>query len=83
MANTKIPKKISFEEALSQLESVVNKLETGDLPLEEALEVFNQGVELSKVCVNKLDTAKQKIEKVLESEDGESYTLKPFEELEQ
>ena len=46
--------KLSFEEAISQLEHLVSKLEQGDVPLEEAISYFKEGMELSKLCDEKL-----------------------------
>ena len=51
----------NFEEALSALESRVRKLEAGELPLEEALGLFEEGIELTRECHEKLDAADQKI----------------------
>ena len=56
MAAKKIAKNIKFEDALSELEQQVKLLESGELPLEEALDIFRYGVELSKVCTSKLET---------------------------
>jgi exodeoxyribonuclease VII small subunit len=55
------PKNRSFEEALSALENRVRKLEAGELPLEEALGLFEEGIELTRECHEKLDAADQKI----------------------
>ena len=49
MAGKKTSKNIKFEEALAELESVVDKLQNGDLPLENAIEEFQRGTELSKI----------------------------------
>ena len=46
---------VPFEEALKQLEAIVSRLEIGDLPLEEALSVFEEGVRLTKVCSQRLN----------------------------
>jgi exodeoxyribonuclease VII small subunit len=51
----------NFEEALSALEDRVRKLEAGELPLEEALGLFEEGIELTRECHEKLDAADQKI----------------------
>jgi exodeoxyribonuclease VII small subunit len=51
----------SFEEALEALESRVRKLEAGEMPLEEALGLFEEGIELTRECHEKLDAADQKI----------------------
>lgn len=55
------PKNRNFEEALSALENRVRKLEAGELPLEEALGLFEEGIELTRECHEKLDAADQKI----------------------
>ena len=51
-----------FETALQRLEEIVKKLETGDLPLASALELFEEGVTLSRFCHTKLDEAERKVE---------------------
>ncbi len=51
----------SFEQALEALEDRVRKLEAGELPLEEALSLFEEGIELTRECHEKLDAADQKI----------------------
>ncbi|MCQ2373057.1 MAG: exodeoxyribonuclease VII small subunit [Phascolarctobacterium sp.] len=81
MAAKKIAKNIKFEEALTELEEQVRLLESGDLPLEEALEVYKYGIELSKLCVGKLNTVKQEVEKLV-VENEEEYTTEPFKDLE-
>lgn len=81
MAAKKIAKNIKFEEALTELEEQVRLLESGDLPLEEALEVYKYGIELSKLCVGKLNTVKQEVEKLVDNGDG-TYTTEPFKDLE-
>ena len=55
-------KKMSFEESITKLESITNKLEAGNIPLEEALDLFQEGIELSKFCEKKLTEVEQKIE---------------------
>ena len=67
---------ISFEQAMDKLETVVQQLESGDVPLEKAIELFQQGMELAKVCSGKLDQIERKIEVLVE--DGGSFTAKPF-----
>lgn len=56
---------ISFEEALAQLEEIVHRLETGRVKLEEAVAAYEKGVALKKVCEEKLQTAKARIEKLV------------------
>jgi exodeoxyribonuclease VII small subunit len=54
-----------FERSLSELESLVERLERGDLPLEEALQTFERGVELTRHCQTSLKAAQQKVEILL------------------
>jgi exodeoxyribonuclease VII small subunit len=68
----------SFEEALQELEGIVNRLEQGDLPLEEALQFFEDGVKLSRYCHTKLDEAQKRVEILLKDESGK-VTAQPFE----
>ena len=56
---------ISFEDALAQLEEIVHQLETGHVKLEEAVEAYEKGVALKKICEEKLQTAKAKIDKLI------------------
>lgn len=60
----------TFEESLKELESISAKLESQDLPLDEAIELFERGIKLSKECALKLESAKQKIELI--TSDGSS-----------
>jgi exodeoxyribonuclease VII small subunit len=64
-------KKKSFEEAIKELEEVVSKLERGELPLDESIDYFQKGIELSKYCNTKLDEVEKKISIVIEDESGE------------
>ena len=59
---------LSFEAAMERLESVVEKLEMGEVPLEEAIALFQEGMELSRVCNQKLTDVEQKIEMLMEKE---------------
>jgi exodeoxyribonuclease VII small subunit len=61
---------ISFEQALERLESIVAKLENGDVPLEAAIELFQEGMKLSQLCGGKLEQVESKIELLMESEQG-------------
>ncbi len=70
-------KELGFEESLSALEKVVAQLESGDLPLERALEIFEDGVGLARRCQSQLEEAERKVE-VLLRERGEIKTV-PFE----
>jgi len=70
---------IKFEDALKKLEKIVESLEDGDLPLDEALEKYEEGIRLSKACAKKLEVARKKVEILLKNEDG-SVELKEFDE---
>jgi len=59
-----------FEEALERLEFIVQELERGDQTLEESLQLFEEGVRLSRLCARLLDEAEGRIEKLLEGSDG-------------
>ena len=72
-------KKENFEEALQKLEAIVAKMEEGDLPLEEALKAFEEGVRLARVCTGKLDEAERKVEKLIRDQAGKIQTT-PFSE---
>jgi exodeoxyribonuclease VII small subunit len=65
-----------FEQALAELEAVVERLERGDLPLEEALSVFERGVELTRHCQSALKAAQQRVEVLIKRED--QVQVEPF-----
>ena len=69
------PKK--FEDALTRLEEIVRNLESGDLTLEESLENFEEGMKLTKLCNDRLDSAQKKIETLLKDHQG-NLAKKPF-----
>jgi exodeoxyribonuclease VII small subunit len=70
---TAMPKE-RFEDALNKLEKIVSKLEEGDIPLEESLKLFEEGIRLSRFCNQKLDEAEKKVEILVKGKDG---MLKP------
>ena len=72
-------KKENFEEALQKLEVIVSQMEEGDLPLEEALKAFEEGVRLAKFCTKKLDEAERKVEKLIRDQEGRLQSI-PFSE---
>ena len=55
---------LSFEQALSELESIVERLETGDVALEESIEIYQRGAQLRAYCDEKLKSAQARIEKI-------------------
>jgi exodeoxyribonuclease VII small subunit len=71
--------KETFESSLKELESIVNKLEKGELSLEESLKLYEQGIKLVKFCSSQLDAAEKKIEILQKELNGQMKTV-PFEE---
>ncbi|HDX9587836.1 TPA: exodeoxyribonuclease VII small subunit [Bacillus pseudomycoides] len=69
--------KVSFEEAIAKLEQIVSKLEQGDVPLEEAISYFKEGMELSKLCDEKLKDVQEQMAVIL----GENGELRSFSTL--
>jgi len=65
-----------FEKALARLEEIVQKLEEGDMTLEDSLKAFEEGVKLSRFLAKKLDEAERKVEILLADEKG--MTTEPF-----
>ena len=74
----KIPKSTRFEDALAELETIVQTLEKGEQSLEQSLEQFERGVSLSRFCQQSLDTAEQKV-KILLADDDDDAELETFE----
>ncbi len=71
-----VKKAVRFEDSLAELEQLVERMEQGNLPLEESLKLFERGVQLTRSCQKALKEAEQKVQILLE-ENGES-TLQPF-----
>ncbi len=65
---------ISFEEAMKQLEEIVDKLEEGDVPLEKAINYYQEGMKLSKLCSDKLESVEAQMEQIV-NEQGEAQPL--------
>lgn len=63
-------KETSFERAIAELEEIVKKLEKGELTLDESIECFQRGVELTKYCSRRLDEAERSITMLVEGENG-------------
>jgi exodeoxyribonuclease VII small subunit len=70
---------IKFEEALKKLEKIVDDLEKGDLSLDEALKKYQEGIELSRQCSQRLENAKKKIDVLAKNKKGD-FELKPLDE---
>lgn len=69
-------KPLHFEESLAELEQLVERMEQGNLPLEESLKLFERGVQLTRTCQGALRDAEQKVRILLE--DNGEPSLKPF-----
>jgi exodeoxyribonuclease VII small subunit len=74
MSEPKSKEETTFEQAMEQLEVIVEKLEEGDVPLEKAISLYQEGMKLSNVCHDKLKTVEKQLDEILQ-EDGER---KPF-----
>ena len=64
------PKVKDFESALKSLEEIVAQLEAGDMPLDRALELFEEGVKVSRYCNSKLEEAERKVEVLMKTAEG-------------
>ena len=72
----KKPENLTFEAAIEELDSVVNQLESGDLPLEDALKKFERGIALARAGQEKLTDAEQRVDILLQADDNAELT--PF-----
>jgi len=77
---TRKSKTVDFEQALGELEAVVERLEHGELPLEDALRQFERGVELARTCQASLQRAEQKVEILLKKTP--EAAPEPFDDVE-
>lgn len=69
---------LSFEQALRELEGVVRRLESGDVPLDESIDLYERGEQLRKACQKRLDAAQARIEKIVVGPDGKLAGTEPF-----
>ena len=69
---------LSFEQALRELEGVVRRLESGDVPLDESIDLYERGEQLRKACQKRLDAAQARIEKIVAGPDGKPAGTVPF-----
>ena len=70
-----------FEASLSRLEEIVTSLEGGELPLEQSLKLFEEGIKLARICNARLEEAERKVEVLLKDKAGR-MTARPFEDEE-
>ena len=71
-------KKISFEQALAELESIVQKLESGQVELEGAVAAYEKGIQMQKICEEKLKEAQMKVEKLILDKEGNPIRKEPL-----
>ncbi|MEK9532114.1 MAG: exodeoxyribonuclease VII small subunit [Alphaproteobacteria bacterium] len=69
---------LTFEQALSELEQIVQKLEAGDASLDDAINAYSRGIELKNQCQQRLESARLQVEKIQFSTDGSSAVTEPF-----
>jgi len=76
MSDTPLPdiETLSFEQALAELERIVQQLESGEVELEKSIQIYERGAALRAHCEGKLKTAELKVEKVVRGEDGQPAT---------
>ncbi len=75
MAKPRVTQAIDFEKSMSELEALVEKLERGDLPLEESLKAFERGVALTRACQTALTEAEQKVELLMKRPGAEPQAV--------
>ena len=68
---------LKFEKAMTRLESIVDELERGDLDIDKSLEIFEEGIKMSRLCTKKLNEAEAKIQKLTKDKKGELIAV-PF-----
>ncbi len=69
---------MNFEDALRALEDVVRKLESGEVPLDDSIALYERGEQLRKHCQARLDAAQARIEKIVAGPDGQAASTQPF-----
>jgi exodeoxyribonuclease VII small subunit len=65
---------IKFEKAMTRLENIIEELERGDLDIDKSLEIFEEGIKMSRLCSKKLNEAEAKIEKLSKGKKGDLIT---------
>lgn len=72
---------MSFEQAMAELESVVGRLERGDVPLEESISLYERGAKLRAHCAARLKAAEERVEQITLGEDGKAACVTPVKDL--
>lgn len=71
---------MNFEDALRALEDVVRKLESGEVPLDDSITLYERGEQLRKLCQARLDAAQARIERIVAAPDGSPAGVQPFDD---
>ncbi len=74
-----IPADLRFEDALSRLETIVSRLESGQAPLEESISLYEQGAKLKQHCEARLKAAQLRVDKIVVGADGSAKGVEPAE----
>ena len=74
-----VPANLSFEDALSRLETIVSRLESGQAPLEESITLYEEGARLKGHCEARLKAAQLRVEKIVVGSDGSARGVEPAE----
>ncbi len=77
--NAAVPADLSFEDALAQLEAIVQELESGRAPLERSIEIYERGAALKAHCEARLKAAQLRVEKIVVGPDGQARGVEPAE----
>lgn len=80
MAEPKIPAdiaKMTFEQAMQELETIIDKLDGGDVPLEESITIYERGAALQRHCESKLQQAEMRVQKIVAKADGSADHAEP------
>jgi len=77
-AETQTIHTLSFEDALRALETIVRQLESGDVPLEDSISLYEKGEKLRQHCQKRLDAAQARIERIVAGPDGAAASTQPF-----
>ena len=70
---------LSFEDALARLETIVSRLESGQVPLEESISLYEEGARLKAHCETRLKAAQLRVEKIMVGPDGQAKGVEPAE----
>ncbi|MFC1668620.1 exodeoxyribonuclease VII small subunit [Chlamydiota bacterium] len=81
MTRKTVKKKVTLEGALNSLEEIISDMESEELSLEDSLTKYQEGIEIIKLCTQKLQAAEKKVEVLVKTENG-TYKKRPFKNTE-